>query len=172
MIRSAGRYISCCYRHRGADDSPASAGVGAPQTSRARGVCLGTKGRGMSEPVKLTFEPLHDGFVRISITADEKTLSADLDQKESAQVAAKILESAAIALAQSGMPLENKTNQFKEWASIRPTIVGLGASEEPNHESLILQFGNAVLAFPIGKSELRRLGEALVALSADSDRSH
>ena len=126
----------------------------------------------MSEPVKLTFEPLHDGFVRISITADEKTLSADLDQKESAQVAAKTLESAAIALAQSGMPLENKTNQFKEWASIRPTIVGLGTSEEPNHESLILQFGNAVLAFPIGKSELRRLGEALVALSADSDRSH
>ena len=135
-------------RSRGDGTSPAVTVTGAPMTApkcrrrrsssfaRLRGVCLGTKGRGMSEPVKLTFEPLHDGFVRISITADEKTLSADLDQKESAQVAAKILESAAIALAQSGMPLENKTNQFKEWASIRPTIVGLGTSEEPNHKIL------------------------------------
>jgi hypothetical protein len=123
----------------------------------------------MSEP-RLIVESLDDGRVRLAIASDERTQHIDLGQLDSAHIAARILETAAHSLTQSGKPRIDYSKQFTEWASAFPTTLGLGSSQIPNHESLVLQFGNAILVIPIEKSQLRQLGQALMALSADSDR--
>jgi hypothetical protein len=125
----------------------------------------------MSEP-RLIVESLDNGLFRLSITRNEQTQYVDVGQLGSAQIAAKILQMAAHSLTQSGRPRIDHTKQFTEWASAFPTTLGFGQSQIPNHESLLLQFGNAILAIPIEKSQLHQLGQALVALSANAERSH
>jgi hypothetical protein len=120
----------------------------------------------------LAVESLHSGLIRLSIISDEQTLSIELTQKDCARTVAKILETAEDSFVESGQPPEDYTRQSIEWASLQPATLGLAPSQLPNHESLLVQFGNAVLAIPIERSQLRTLGEAMVALSADSDRGH
>jgi hypothetical protein len=79
----------------------------------------------MSESVKLATESLHNGIIRISIITDEEMLSIELNQIDSAKVAAKILEMAHDSHTESGNPREDYTKQSTEWALVFPTTMCL-----------------------------------------------
>jgi hypothetical protein len=123
----------------------------------------------VSEEAKLRIEPLPDSKIRISIIGASKF---ELDPVAAAHVIGLILEAAKEAHGRTGEPLPDFTKNQAIWAVLRASAFGLGPSQLPNHESLLMQFGETVLSLPIEKTKLRQLGEAMVALSADSDRGH
>jgi hypothetical protein len=112
--------------------------------------------------------------IRLSIVRGGKSAEFDLDSKDASGAAAQILETARDAFLQSGRsnPNQNVTKQYVQWQSAHPTSIGLGPSQRLEHESLLFQFGDAVLAIPIEKSQLRQLGEAFIALSDQTARLH
>src|SRR3974390_1660247 len=112
--------------------------------------------------------------IRLSIVRDGNSADLDLDSKDASAAAAKILETARDAFLESGRssPREDVTKQHTQWQSAYPTSIGLGPSQQQDHQSLLFQFGDAVLAIPIDKSQLRQLGEALIALSDQTARLH
>ena len=69
-----------------------------------------------------------------------------------------------------GRPFPNFTQTPAIWAGLLTSAFGLASSQFANHESLVLQFGDTMFAVP--SEPIGQLGEAMVALSANSDRSH
>jgi hypothetical protein len=128
----------------------------------------------MNEGDKFACLTLPNHQIRISIVRDGKSADFDLDSKDASAAAAQILETARDAFLQSGKsnPKQNATKQQAQWQSAHPTSIGLGPSQRQEHESLLFQFGDAVLAISIEKSQLRKLGEALIALSDQTARLH
>jgi hypothetical protein len=108
------------------------------------------------------------------LTLPNHQIRLSIDSKDASAAAAQILESARDAFLQSGRSnsRQDAAKQEAEWQSAHPTSIGLGPSQQEEHESLLFQFGDAVLAIPIEKSQLRRLGEALIALSDQTARLH
>jgi hypothetical protein len=128
----------------------------------------------MKEGDKFACLTLPNHQIRLSIVRDGQSADLDLDSKDASAAAAQILESARDAFLQSGRSnsRQDAAKQEAEWQSAHPTSIGLGPSQQEEHESLLFQFGDAVLAITIEKSQLRRLGEALIALSDQTARLH
>jgi hypothetical protein len=128
----------------------------------------------MNEGDKFTCLTLPNHQIRLSIVRDGKSVDFDLDSKDASAAAAQILETARDAFLQSGRSelQQEGNNQSTQWQSAYPTSIGLGPSQRQAHESLLFQFGDAVLAIPIEKSQLRQLGEALIGLSDQTARFH
>jgi hypothetical protein len=128
----------------------------------------------MKEGDKFACLTLPNHQIRISIVRDGKSADFDLDSKDASAAAAQILETARDAFLQSGRsgPKKDVTKQDDQWQSAYPTSIGLGPSKRQEHESLLFQFGDAVLAIPVEKSQLRKLGEALIGLSDHAARLH
>jgi len=122
----------------------------------------------MSSSFKLDFEPHSNCRVGMKISG---RLAYEFDSKNGSQIAAKILRASAEAFIQSGKSSPDFTKQWTEWG-VAPTtalMLGPGPSQMPDMVSLLLQYGDTVLAVPIEKSRLRLLGEAMVALSAEGE---
>jgi hypothetical protein len=128
----------------------------------------------MKEGDKFACLTLPNHRIRLSIVRDGKSADLDLDSKDASAAAAQILESARDAFLQSGKskPPQESGKQEPQWQAAYPTSIGLGPSQRQEHESLLFQFGDAILAIPVEKSQLRRLGEALIALSDQTARLH
>jgi hypothetical protein len=128
----------------------------------------------MNERDKFACLTLPNHQIRLSIARDGKSADFDLDSKDASAAAAQILETARDAFLQSGRskPKQDVTKQHAQWPSACPTSIGLGPSQRQEHESLLFQFGDAVLAIPIERSQLRQLGEAIIALSVQIARLH
>jgi hypothetical protein len=128
----------------------------------------------MNEGDRFACLTLPNHQIRLSIVRDGKSVDFDLDSKDASAAAAQILETARDAFLQSGRSKlkQDVTKQLTQWQSAYPTSIGLGPSQRQEHESLLFQFGDAVLAIPIEKSQLRQLGEALIALSDQTTRLH
>jgi hypothetical protein len=117
---------------------------------------------------KLRIEPTQNSKVKISIGSSE----LEFDSVGASYIVGRILEAAKQSHRMSGKPLPDFMKDRAIWAVLLTSAMGLGPSQLANHESLLMQFGETVLALPIGKSQLRQLGEAMIALSAQSDRGH
>jgi hypothetical protein len=128
----------------------------------------------MNEGDKFACLTLPNHQIRLSIVRDGKSADFDLDSKDASAAAAQILETARDAFLQSGRskPRQDVSEQEPQWQSAYPTSIGLGPSQRQEHESLLFQFGDAVLAIPIEKSQLRKLGEALISLTDQTARLH
>ena len=128
----------------------------------------------MNEGDKFACLALPNHQIRLSIVRDGKSADFDLDSKDASVAAAQILETARDAFLESGRSelKQDATKQEMQWQSAYPTSIGLGPSQRQEHESLLFRFGDAVLAIPIEKSQLRQLGEALIALSVQTTRVH
>jgi hypothetical protein len=115
----------------------------------------------MNEGDKFACLTLPNHQIRLSIVKDGKSADFDLDSKDASAAAAQILETARDAFLQSGRSWRKKdaTNQDAQRQSAYPTSIGPGPSQRQEHESLLFQFGDAVLAIPIEKSQLRKLGK-------------
>jgi len=128
----------------------------------------------MNEGDKFACLTLPNHQIRLSIVRDGKSADFDLDSKDASAAAAQILETARDAFLESGRSelKQDARKQEMQWQSAYPTSIGLGPSQRQEHESLLFKFGDAVLAIPIEKSQLRQLGEALIALSTRTNRVH
>lgn len=109
---------------------------------------------------------LPDGRIELCLVKDGKEHSIQIDNKFAAQVAAQALLVAKLSFDRAGKPAPNFIETKSEWINLQPSSIGLGPAREPTHESLMIQFGNAILAIELEKSKLRALGEALIALSS------
>jgi hypothetical protein len=126
----------------------------------------------MSEETKLRIEALPNCRIRLSITGTENPPEFEFESGGAALVAAQILKAAKDSFAQSQKPLPDFRVNPAVWVALEVSAFGLAPSQFANHESLTFQFGDAILALPIERSKLRQLGEAMVALSADSEIGH
>ncbi|MCP4701929.1 MAG: hypothetical protein GY862_34480 [Gammaproteobacteria bacterium] len=110
-----------------------------------------------------------DGKLRIEMAADGENKGGFTTEPDKAGfLAAQILECARIAHEKSPHSvLQDGTQKESQWPTLQATKVALGPCHMPGHESLIVQFGQAVLGIALPSEALRSLGEALIALSAD-----
>ena len=118
---------------------------------------------------KLRIEPLANSRIRLSIVGASEF---EFEAATASYIVGKILEAVKESHKLSGKPLPDFTLNPVVWVSLLTSAMGLAPSRLPNHESLVMQFGETILAVPIGRSQLRELGQAMVALSALSDRGH
>jgi len=68
-----------------------------------------------------------------------------------------------------------KAAQNKDWkppgaaprANVLPSRIGLDKSQRPDHEILYFECGHAAIGFDIPRGDLRKLGQAMLAMSAE-----
>src|SRR5262245_25441355 len=118
---------------------------------------------------KFRIEPLSHSKIRISVS---EAPYFEFDAQGAAAVVGRILEAAKECHKLSGNALPNFTKNPSVWFALLPSALGLAPSRLADHESFVLQFGETILAVPIKRANLRQLGEAMVALSARSERGH
>lgn len=123
----------------------------------------------LGQKSNLQIEALPNSRVRISIAGASEF---EFESLGASYVSGRILEAAKESHALTGNPLPDFTKNPAVWAVLQPSAVGLAPSRLPNHESLTLQFGETIFAVPIERSQLRVLGQAMVALSAPDRGGH
>jgi hypothetical protein len=116
--------------------------------------------------------PLPDGKIRMVFVKKGKSIaSADAGPFEAAGIAVDIFMATTFAHAKTGRPLRSFMEQPGSWHFLPVSSIGLGPCSMPEHECLILQFGEAMFGVAIPISKLRSLGEALMALAANRTKS-
>jgi hypothetical protein len=106
--------------------------------------------------------------LELGIEDSRSSLTYEFSSLEASHVAARILQTAKRAFELSCEPKPEIKARPTTRAIVQTSALGLDPSHIPNHESILLQFGDAVLAIPIEKTKLRQFGEQILALSADS----
>ena len=96
--------------------------------------------------------------------------SNPLDPKNASRIAATVLNGAKLVDQIHGNKTPASAETAAGWEVAIPSRVGLGSSNVPGHDCLIVRFGDANLGFSILRSELRKLGEAIIALSSKGAR--
>jgi len=118
---------------------------------------------------RLNVKSAPDRKIVISIEEGGSVNHLEVNSDNGATIAAYILQACADSYIKSGAPVQDLTKQRPQLAVAPMTALGIGPSRIPNHESLLLQFGDTVLSVPIEITKLRYLGEALITLSAKTD---
>jgi hypothetical protein len=115
----------------------------------------------------VTCEPRPDGEVEV-------IGSGRLNQGEAALLIAEIAKAARDAHAGSGKPAPTAgTSVESAVAYVEPSAVGLLPGDpQKNYSLLTLHFGAAVIGIPIPNDEARKLGQVLMAASADDPAPH
>ena len=125
----------------------------------------------MSDPAQFLKEGvgvtiLANGEVQISIANDGKrTAQAAIENQGAGLLAAAILEKAGESLAAAGRQ-PNSTDP-RMFPHILPSTVGLKETPRTGHVALVVQFGNAVVAFDIPTEICRSIGQSMMTMSAD-----
>ena len=105
-------------------------------------------------------------MLEVVLVKDGKQYSSNpLEPKKASRIAATVLNGAKLAVQIQGNKHPAITETAPGWEVAIPSRVGLGPSNVPGHDCLIVRFGDADLGFSISRSELRKLGEAMIALS-------
>jgi hypothetical protein len=132
-----------------------------------------TENHTMTSDTKLRIElfPTEAKRLELGIDDNRSSLTYEFSSLEASHVAARILQTAKRAYELSGEPKPDITARPTTWAIVQTSALGLAPSEIPNHESILLQFGDAVLAIPIDKTKLCQFVELILALRADSPLS-
>lgn len=110
-----------------------------------------------------------NGAVRLKLARDGEVLvDLPLPNHNAAFVAALLL-----AAAKDSLDLANKNNEpvppigeGMRRINVMPSEISLTSSQQPECETLVFACGNAHIGFDIQRSQLRWLGESLLALSA------
>jgi hypothetical protein len=114
---------------------------------------------------------LPNGRLEVVLVKDGKQYrSNEFEPKNAGLIAATVLNGAKLAVQRQGKSTPASTETVAGWEVTIPSRVGLGPSNVPGHDCLIVRFGEADLGFSIVRSELRKLGEAMIALSAKGTR--
>ena len=115
----------------------------------------------------VTCEPREDGEVEI-------IGSGRLNQGEAALLIAQIAQAERNAHVESGQPPPTPGTKVEaSVAYVEPSAVGLLPGDPQRDYSLLtLHFGAAVIGIPIPNTEGRRLGQIMMAASADDPAPH
>jgi hypothetical protein len=115
---------------------------------------------------------LPSGRLLLTLNPDATATQLEIDPKDVPLIAAKTLVAATKAFMSSQKNRPDLTKEPSEWLAVYPTSIGLVPAKKPNHECLMLEFGEARLGFEFETSILQTLGKALLALGAPRDRAH
>src|SRR5947207_1085231 len=115
---------------------------------------------------------LPDGNIQMILVKNGKSIeSVDADPFKATGIAVDIFKAATFAHEKTGRPLPSFMRQSARWHFTPASSIGLGPCSMPDHDCLILQFGEALFGVAIPISKLRSLGEALIASSANRAKS-
>lgn len=101
--------------------------------------------------------------VRIEIEESGKSLFVELPPRDIGMIAGALLEVAGLVSRADNRPAVGKES---DWKPVRASHVSLGPSPFPKCHSMVLGFGDAQIGVSIGESVVAKLGQALIALSA------
>ena len=107
--------------------------------------------------------------VQIVLVKGGESLVLNLDPKSAADIAGEALQAARMCHDRTGKTLPSGTERESSWPTVIPSSIALGPCKMPNHESLIVRFGEAALGFAIPRGILLSLGQALITASASED---
>ena len=114
---------------------------------------------------------LPNGRLEVVLVKDGKQYkSNEFEPKNASLIAATVLNGAKLAVQSQGKPTPANSGAVAGWEVTIPSRVGLGPSNVPGHDCLIVRFGEADLGFSVVRSELQKLGEAIIALSTKRGR--
>jgi hypothetical protein len=114
---------------------------------------------------------LASGMLEVVLVRDGKHYNSNqLEPKNASRIAATVLNGAKLAAQTQEKKTPASTETAAGWEVAIPSRIGLGPSNVPGHDCLIVRFGEADLGFSILRSELRKLGEAIIALSSKGAR--
>ena len=121
----------------------------------------------------LIVNPLPSGELEVKLVSDgEECGCFNCKPDRAAMVAAQFLAAAKVAHERTGKPLPSRTEEEGNWANVQPSTLGLGPCPLPEHESLVVRFGEAALGIALPRTILRQMGEAMITMSADGDKPH
>jgi hypothetical protein len=116
---------------------------------------------GMTEG--LLVNSLPEGMISIQLVTGGKIAGG---QKLEPEMAMGLVAQILAAAKQTGKRVTPRAGDSGNWVSIEPSSMALGPSQIPNHESIILRFGDVELGVSIAVDTLRKIGQALIALTA------
>jgi hypothetical protein len=111
----------------------------------------------------LLVNSLPEGMISIQLVTGGKIAGG---QKLEPEMAMVVVAQILTAAKQSGKRATPRPGDPGNWVSIQPSSMALGPSQIPNHESIILRFGDVELGVSIPINTLRSIGQALIALTA------
>jgi hypothetical protein len=112
---------------------------------------------------------LPDGRIKLAIVSKGRLRgSIELEPEKIGLVIQQLMAIAITSHRQTGGALIRGTEVPSTWPEIVASTIALGPSSYPDHEDLIVRFGDAKIGFPLNKTMLRSMGEAMLALSASA----
>jgi hypothetical protein len=109
---------------------------------------------------------LPSGRVLVTLSPDAKATQLEIDPKDVPLIAAKALVAATKASISSKGKRPDLAKEPSQWLAVYPTSIGLVPAKKPNHECLMVEFGEARLGLEFETSQLQALGQALLARGA------
>jgi hypothetical protein len=98
------------------------------------------------------------------IESGKSLATTEIETAKAGNVAVLVLHAAQVA--HGGKPLPNTGGGKASYMSITPSGLNFGQSHTPQCTSLVCYFGEAVIGIAIPNSDLKSLGQQLLALSA------
>ena len=109
---------------------------------------------------------LPSGRVLVTLSPDAKATQLEIDPKDVPLIAAKALVAATNASISSKEYRPDLAKEPSQWLAVYPTSIALVPGKKPNHECLMVEFGEARLGLEFETSRLQALGQALLARGA------
>jgi len=123
--------------------------------------------------IQYGFIPCADGTVTLSLMkGPAERLRLSIRIEDLAGLAAAALHSARVASELSGKPKGNSSKIEQDLSGPTPNQIGIALGPTPDQVALVAHFGAAVFALPFQKSDVTRLGHALLAAGASSTSSN
>jgi hypothetical protein len=126
---------------------------------------------GMKDGLMIT--SVSNGNIEVALVSKRRARgSYEIDPHHVGELLAQLIQITMIAHQRTGRALRSNVDRVTTWPIAVVSRVGLGPCELPDHECLMVRFGESHIGFPLRRAELRELGQAMIALSTDSERAN
>jgi len=111
---------------------------------------------------ELLIYPLENGKIKVEFVVKGRSVGDfEVDSAKTTTIVAQMLAAARMAQEKSNSPVAQPVNS----PALQPSKIGLGSCDIPDHEALMVQFGNTALGIALPRSVLQGLGQALQELN-------
>ena len=105
--------------------------------------------------------------VMLQISKPGLRIEASLPNEGAGMVAAILLGAAKDSAEKAAQSEGWKPPGAAPRANVLPSRIGLDKSQRPDHETLYFECGQAAIGFDIPRSDLRKVAQAMLAMSAE-----
>src|ERR1700743_1527307 len=122
-----------------------------------------------NEPVRLETKVLPNGMVKLSISQGTQQGEFIVENSLAGVLAGMLLQSSRdsfVKAEESRQQIAESKSQGGSRIDVLHTKIGIARSQLPDCESLVFEFGNAAVGFPIPQQFLTHLPQALASVAA------